>query len=159
MNLHNQRVPTPTPAMAVSSQQGQRGQDGIVFASQVRDATGASGGSASGAYISDPFINYDAKGLRLFVNIATGAATGTTTVKVQVQDVNAPGASGAWWDLAGAVTVGLLGNATGAMLTIYPGIASGANVTVNHHLGLVWRLVATQALAPATFTVSADYLS
>lgn len=158
MHNMNQWVPAPTPSQGVSYQSGPSGgqntpaQDGIVFKSQVRDQTGASGGSASGVYTSDVFQNPAAKGLRLFVNIATGAATGTVTIKLQAQSPDLT-----FWDVSGATTAALAGNTTGAVYTIYPAMPTGA-ASAQQHVGSRWRLVATLANAPATFAVGADYL-
>lgn len=160
MHNMNQWVPIPTPVQAVShgaQNNNLPAHDGVIFKAVVRDATGANGGSASGVYTSDWFQNPAAKGVRLFVNISTGAATGTTTVKIQVQD---PGpVTAAAWDLSGATTSALAGNTTGAVLTVLPNLTqTGANTFVQNALGSRWRVVATQALAPATFSVGADYL-
>lgn len=160
MNAHNQHVPAPLPLTQAydkldASRPVQR--DGVVFVSENRDATGTGShpaGSASGVYTSDIFQNPGGVGLRVFVGISTGAATGTTTVKVQVQDP----ATLSWWDLTGATTTALAGNTTGGVLTIHPAITVGANVGVSQCIGPTWRLVMTQALAPATVTVGADYL-
>ena len=159
MHNMNQWVPIPTPVQGVTygaEDNNLPARDGTIFKAFVRDQTGASGGSASGAYTSDWFQNPAAKGVRLFINISTGAATGTTTVKIQVQD---PGNPTAAWDLSGATTAALAGNTTGAVLTVYPNLTqTGANTFVQNALGSRWRVVATQALAPATFSVGADYL-
>lgn len=161
MQNKNQWVPVPTPVMGVSNTNvpGSTGNlpasDGIILPAFVRDQTGASGGTASGAYTSDWFQNPAAKGVRVFVKIATGAATGTTTVKLQVQNPADPTGS---YDLPGATTAALAGNTTGAVLVVYPTITASTGVAAQQHLGSRWRVVATQALAPATFSVGADYL-
>lgn len=152
------------PQSPIDSQAGTIGKSGVLFTSQVRDATGASGGSASGVYTSSEHYNRSARGVRLNVVIApTGAATGTVTVKLQVADPVSNSSSGTvWTDISGATTAAINGTGalTGSLLTIYPGLTgiANANDAVNQHLGPRWRAVATVALAPLTFTVGADYL-
>jgi hypothetical protein len=157
MHNQNQWVPSPTPLQAVGIVSGTRpAQDGIIFISEVRDATGTGAfptGSATGVYTSDWFQNPSARGVRLYLQIATGAATGTTTVQIQVQ--NPTNNSG--YNLSGAVTAAIAGNTTGTQLMVYPDVPTGAGIA-NNHLGSRWRVVVTQALAPATFTVGGDYL-
>jgi hypothetical protein len=99
-------------------------------------------------------FNPDAKGVRLFSVVANGS--GTVTTKIQVRDP----ATDAWVDLAGATTAAL-NNTTGIITTVYPGltgIADSAGVTINQHLGVEWRAVATVATATETFSVGAVYL-
>ncbi len=162
------------PGSPISDRPGTPGKSGILFASQVRDATGASGGSASGVYTSGEHYNRSAKGVRLNLVIApTGAATGTVTLKIQVPDPVSDSSSGTvWTDLVGLLSAATgfsingTGALTGAIFTIYPGLtgiadaaSSGtAGTTINQHLGPRWRAVATLANAPLTFTVGADYL-
>lgn len=143
------------------------GKSGVLFASQVRDATGASGGSASGVYLSSEHFNRNARGVRLNLVIApTGAATGTVLLKIQVPDPVSNSSSGTvWTDLTGTAggfaAVNGTGALTGVLYTIYPmgnTDATGAGPIVNQQLGPRWRAVATVALAPLTFTVGADYL-
>lgn len=140
----NRPVPNPAPGS------GEKGtvlnNAGVIFRSASR---------AAAAYTSDPIYNADAKGIRLFVaNDAAGG--GTATVKIQVQ---APG-SKVWVDLAGAVTAAI-GSSTGTIMTVYPGltgIADSAGVTINQHLGPVFRIVLTVGTATVTCGVDADYL-
>lgn len=138
------------------------GAPGILFASQVRDQTGASGGSASGVYTTSEHYNKSARGVRLHLVInPTGAATGTVTLKVQVIDP----VTATWEDLTGTAGGFAAVNGTGAtggvVYTIYPlgtTDATGAGAVVNQQLGPRWRGVATLANAALTFTVGADYL-
>jgi hypothetical protein len=119
---------------------------GILFASASRIVA---------AYNSEERYNPNCKGLRMFItNDAAGG--GTVTVKIQVKDP----IGDTWTDLAGATTAAL-GAVTGSIITIYPGltgIADAAGITINQHLGCVWRAVATVAVATVTFSVGAEYL-
>jgi hypothetical protein len=144
---------------------GYDGAPGVLFASQVRDQTGASGGSASGVYTSSEHYNRGARGVRLNLVInPTGAATGTVTLKLQVADP----VTSTWSDLNGTsgafVAVNGTGAPTGVIYTYYPlgtsdttGSASTGGI-VNQQVGPRWRAVATLANAALTFTVGADYL-
>ncbi len=164
------------PGSPIGDRPGTPGKSGILFASQVRDATGASGGSASGVYTSSEHYNRSAKGVRLNLVIApTGAATGTVSLVIQVPDPVSDSSSGTvWTDLVGTLTntatgplgVNGTGALTGAIMTIYPGLsgiadasgASGVGTVINQHLGPRWRAKVTVTNAPLTFTVGADYL-
>jgi hypothetical protein len=110
---------------------------------------------AAAAYTSQEFVNHHAKGLRF--TVANDAAGGSTaTAKIQVK---APG-SDVWVDLAGA-TSAAIGSSTGTITTVYPGltgIADAANVSINQHLGLSWRMVLTIGAATGISSVSAVYL-
>ncbi len=118
--------------------------DGIVFPSAVYAV----------ATNSPDIINADCKGIRIFTtNAATGGAT--VVVKVQVKDP----ATGAYTDLAGAATAAL-GAVTSSLMTIYPGltgIADSAGITINQHLGPIFRLVLTPS-ATTTAGVGVDFL-
>ncbi len=120
---------------------------GIIFPSQSR---------SSGAYNSDPIYNPNAKGIRLYVT-NDGAGGSTATVKIQVLN---PIDETTWVDLAGATTAAL-GAVTGSICTIYPGltgIADAAGITINQHLGSVFRIVLTTTVGAAVQAVGADYL-
>ncbi len=157
----NVNEPVPGQGPIDPTVAGQLGNDvsGIIFRSQARSESGASGGTASGAYVSQDFYNPTAKGVRLYTVInPTGAATGTVTVKIQVIDP----ATDTYVDLSGATTAAINGTGapTGVLLTVYPGLTgiANANDAVNQFLSPRWRAVATVALASLTFTVGGDYL-
>jgi hypothetical protein len=154
MNTVNQ----PIPGIASSSATGS-GKSGVIFGSQARDQTGASGGTASGVYVSQEYYNPGNVGARFIVVISpTGNASNTVTFKVQVADpVSAPTI---WSDLPLATTTAINGTGalTGTQLTIYPSAATTGTV-VNQHLGTRWRGVATVAVGTLTFTVGGDYLA
>ena len=66
--------------------------------------------------------------------------------------------SGTWIDLAGAAFPAQTGTGA-AMLTIYPGIAETANVSVSDVLPRNWRVVATMSgTTSMTFSIGACYL-
>jgi hypothetical protein len=119
---------------------------GVLFVSASRTAA---------AYNSDEQFNPNCKGIRLFTtNDAAGGST--ATVKIQVKDP----VGDTWTDLAGATTLAL-GAVTGSITTIYPGltgIADAAGITINQHLGCVWRAVLTIGVATGTASVGAEYL-
>jgi hypothetical protein len=120
--------------------------DGIIFPSASRGVT---------SFNSADILNSDCKGIRLFItNDAAGG--GTVTVKIQVKDP----ATGNYTDLAGAASAAL-GAVTSSIVTIYPGltgIADAAGVTINQHLGPVFRVVLTVGTATVTCGVGADFL-
>jgi hypothetical protein len=120
---------------------------GIIFPSQSR---------TNGTYNSAALYNPNAKGVRL--TVANDAAGGSTaTAKIQVLN---PADGVTWVDLAGA-TSAAVGSSTGTITTIYPGltgIADAAGVTINQHLGSVWRVVLTTTVGAAVASVGADYL-
>lgn len=119
---------------------------GIIFPSQSRTAA---------TYNSDPIYNPNAKGIRLYTAMDNGG--GNATVKIQVLN---PADGTTWIDLAGA-TSAAISNSTGTITTIYPGltgIADSAGVTINQHLGSVFRIVLTVAAATGVCSVGADYL-
>ena len=126
--------------------------NGVIFPSAARTESADPDGLGAGLYASAEMHNFGAKGVDIFVD-TTSSGSGTVAVKLQKKD---PG-SGTWHDIAGAVTA-TLNDPADANLTVYPGIAETANVSVSDHLGLTWRVVATVATASATFSVGAVYL-
>ena len=157
----------PQSPIDATAKGGDAGAPGILFASQARSLTGASGGTASGVYVSSEHYNRGARGVRLNLVISpTGAATGTVLLKVQVP-CPVPDSTGTvvWTDLTGTAggfaAVNGTGAITGVQYTIYPmgtSDATGAGAIVNQQLGPRWRAVATVALDTLTFVVGADYL-
>lgn len=122
-------------------------RQGIIFRSLSR---------VVGAVNSAPYYNPNAKGIRFWV--ANDAAGGSTVV-VKIQVLN-PADGVTWVDLAGA-TSGTINSSTGTITTVYPGltgIADAAGVTINQHLGTMWRMVITTAVATGTSSVGAEYL-
>ena len=126
--------------------------NGIILASAERNHTDDPAGLGAGIYVSDPIQNFNARGVDLFLN-TTSTTAGTVTVKIQKRDPS----SGTWHDLTSATT-GAVADPADAILTVYPGIAETANVSVSDHLGLTWRRHVTVATAAVTFSVGAVYL-
>jgi len=136
----------PVPAPGNHGTADTANRNGTVFPSASR---------AVAAYNSEPMYNPGARGVRLFV-ANDNANSGTATAKIQVQDPE----SKVWIDLAGA-TSAAIGNSTGTITTVYPGltgIADSAGVTINQHLGPVWRVVLTIGTGTCVNSVGADYL-
>lgn len=138
----NQPIPSPPTATAAGSTL----VEGTLFPSLSRIVA---------VYTTDERFNPNCKGIRLFV--ANDAAGGSTaTCKIQVKDP----VSDTFVDLAGA-TSAAIGASTSTIVTIYPGltgIADAGGVTINQHLGCVWRAVLTIAVATGTSSVGAEYL-
>ena len=122
------------------------GVEGVIFASASRIVA---------AYTSNPIVNTSWRGVRIFTsNDAAGGSTATAKIQIMAPD------SGVWIDVAGAATAAL-GSTTGSIITVYPGltgIADAAGVTINQHLGPIWRVVLTIAVATGTSSVSGHYL-
>ena len=100
--------------------------------------------------------NYAWRGVRLTLDIT--AVTGTTpsmTIKLQAKDP----LSGKYVNIPGAAFAAKTATGT-SQLTIYPGIAAAANVSVNDALPRDWRAVATiTGTTPVfTFSLGAAYL-
>ena len=160
----NERVPAPPPTGAVSAytEAGAtvkaQGKVGVIFPNTSR---------VTGTYTTDPIFNPTARGVRLTLVIApTGPATGTYALTVEVPD---PVDSTVWKPLLGTLATGVTGVGTGALtgaiLTIYPGLTGIADagavngpVTVNQHLGPMWRAKVVTTLDTLTFSVGGDYL-
>jgi len=151
MGVINQPVPSAHP-YGHPEAAGSSNLNGVIFVSASRNETDDPAGLGAGIYVSDPIINANARGVDLFAD-TTSTTAGTVTVKIQKRDP----ASGNWYDLAGATT-GAIADPADVLLTVYPGIAETANVSVSDHLGHVWRVHATVATAAVTFSVGAVYL-
>ena len=126
--------------------------NGVIFASAARNQTDDPTGDGAGVYVSGEMHNTSALGVDIFAD-TTSTGTGTVAVKLQKKDP----ASGNWYDIAGATT-GAIADPADVVLTVYPGIAETANVSVSDHLGGTWRVHATVATAAVTFSVGAVYL-
>ena len=144
----NQNVPSPGNLGVADT----ANYNGVIFASAERNQTDDPTGDGAGIYVSADMHNVSARGLDLFVD-TTSSTAGTLTVKVQRKDP----ASGTYFDIAGATTVSI-NDPADVNLTIYPGIAETANISVSDTLGHIWRVHATVATAAVTFSVGACYL-
>ena len=148
MSFPNQQVPSPGN-LGVSDQTN---YNGIIFLSAARTESADPDGLGAGVYASPEMHNPGARGVDIFT-VATSSGAGAVTVKVQKKDP----ASGTWIDLTSAATAAIADPGS-SVLTIYPGIAETANVSVSDHLGYTWRVVATVGTAAVTFSVGAVYL-
>ncbi len=117
----------------------------VVFSSAARTADANSGNATYGHY------NYTHRGVKLHVDIDSVTGTGTIDCKVQGRDP----VSGSWVDITSASTGADTAGTT--ELTIYPGIAETANVSVSDVLPRNWRVVAT-VVTGGTFSVGASYI-
>jgi len=110
--------------------------------------------TASGG--TDAQVNRNFKGAILYLKVGSINA-GTLDAKVQVKDP----ASGDWVDVVGAAWPQVSGpSATAVALTVYPGVAETANVSVSDVLGRDWRVFYTLAGGAnnCLTTVGAQYL-
>lgn len=105
---------------------------------------------AAGTHNSAAITTSGYTGARIFLDV-TNANGGSVTPKVQVLDQ----ISGNWVDLSGAAFAATSANGT-SHLTIRPGIAETANVSVSDSLGNTIRVVATVATATVTFSIGID---
>src|SRR3990167_2859387 len=117
----NQNVPSPGNLGVADT----ANYNGVIFASAERNQTDDPTGDGAGIYVSADMHNVSARGLDLFVD-TTSSTAGTLTVKVQRKDP----ASGTYFDIAGATTVSI-NDPADVNLTIYPGIAETANISVS----------------------------
>lgn len=148
MATTNQPVPSPGNLGVADT----NNRNGVIFASAERNHTDDPHGLGAGIYISEEMQNYNARGVDIFTN-TTSSGSGTLVIKLQKKDPN----SGTWFDIAGAAS-STINDPADEYLTVYPGIAETANVSVSDHLGLTWRVHATVATAAVTFSVGAVYL-
>lgn len=98
--------------------------------------------------------NAACKGVKVVVNIGTLTGTSPTlTVQIQGQDP----ASGTWYTL---LTSAALAAAGTTVLTVYPGVATTANVAASDVLPRTWRVnvVGGGTITNATYTVGATLL-
>jgi hypothetical protein len=89
---------------------------------------------------------------------AQSGTSPTLDVKIQCYDV----VSAAWQDLAGAAFTQVTSATGTANLTIYPGIAETANVSVSDHIGRTWRpyfTIGGSNTPLVTFSLGGEYLA
>ena len=103
--------------------------------------------TGNGAAIPPPAL---ANGLTLFLNITAASGTAPTlAVKLQCLDQ----VSGAWFDVPGASFASAVGVST-QTLTLFPGAAVVANVSVNQTIRNIYRAVYTIGGTTPSFTFS-----
>lgn len=95
--------------------------------------------------------NWTHRGVKLHIDVDAVVGGGSVDVKVQTKDP----VSGTWVDLTSASTGADTAGTT--ELTIYPGIAETANVSISDVLPKTWRVYAT-IVTSATFSVGASYI-
>lgn len=95
--------------------------------------------TATVTFNSDIQTNFEAKGIRLSLNVSAISGTSPTLdVKLQHKDP----VSGTWIDITGAAFAQKTSTGTDD-LVIYPGITSTANRRVSDALPKTWRAVCT----------------
>ena len=116
-------------------------KEDIVLASALRTATATSDDQNNDGY----------RGVILILNMSAEDGAITLTPKVQVKDP----VSGNYVDLAGAAFAAQTATGT-KMLTIYPGLAETANVSVSDVLPKTWRIVSTMSGSTSmTYSIAA----
>lgn len=103
--------------------------------------------SGVSATMSAPLVD---KGLTLFLSVSAAAGT-TPTLDCKVQQMDE--ISGAWFDVAGAAFAQVV-TASQAALTIFPGAAQVANVSVNGTIRNRFRVLFTIGGTTPSFTFS-----
>jgi hypothetical protein len=106
-------------------------------------------GQATAVLSSADQINYNGRGIQVFLNI-TAATAANIALTIQGKDV----ASGTYYPLLVTANV-----ATGGVLyTVYPGVTVAANVAVSQCLPRTWRIVANVTATSVTATIGASVL-
>ncbi len=116
--------------------------EGTLLDSAARTATTASADQT----------NYNAKGVRIFINATASAATPSVVFTIEVKDpVSAK--------YTAVATSAAITGAGHTVVTVYPGITAAANVSISHVLGRTWRVTATAADADSlTYSVGYSYI-
>lgn len=116
-----------------------RNLSGTLLASAARTA----------AVSSSAQTNYNARGVRIFINVTVHAVSAALVPTLEVQDP----VSGVWTAvLTGAAITGI-GH---TILTLFPGATVAANVTLSNALGKLWRVTMTPGNANSV-TYSVGY--
>lgn len=110
---------------------------------------------AAGTFNSAEQTSFGSRGLRLYLDITAVNGVGPTLdIKIQIKD----NLTGTFFDLPGASFVQAIATGT-QMLTLYPGIAVSANVSVSDLISKNWRAVAVVSTGDDfTFSLEAEYL-
>lgn len=116
-----------------------------VFSSATRTTSEGSGHATYG------HRNKTHRGVKLIVDVDSVVGGGSVDCKVQTRDA----ISGSWVDLTSASTGADTAGTT--ELTIYPGIAETANVSISDVIPYEWRVYAT-IVTSATFSVTGNYI-
>lgn len=123
-------------------------------ARHVADTTTCTGGSA-GQFCSAAQTNTYWRGVRLFLNVTAEPAAAAATCKMQNYDYT----STTWQDIPGAAFA-TIDDVTSddVNLTLYPGVAETANVSVSDVLGRQWRVHCAVTQSSLTFSIGAHLL-
>lgn len=116
-----------------------RNQQGTLLASLARTATAT----------SEDQTTYDARGVRVFINVTVDGAAASIVPTIEVKDP----ASGTYTAILTGAAIAAVGH---TVLTVYPGATVAAGVTLSIPIGKTWRLKMTHADADA-ITYSAGY--
>jgi len=118
----------------------QRSNEAItVLASAARTATVSSA----------DFVNYNGKGLTLFINVSAASATPSVVFMIEVKDP----ISGFYWGMLATAAITGVGT---SMLWLHPGLNLVPNQRENLPLARTWRVTATHADADSiTYSVAA----
>lgn len=92
------------------------------------------------------------KGIRVVIDITAVTATPAITVTIQGKDE----LSGKYYTLLASAALATTGT---TVLTVYPGLATVANVTIGMPLPLIWRVITAHGDSDsATYSVAAELL-
>lgn len=106
--------------------------------------------AAAGTTNSSDQTNYNGRGVQIVVDI-TAATAMTLTVNIQGKDA----ASGKYYTILASAAFAATGT---NQLTVYPGAAVTANVSINQPLPRVWRVQAVVTGTSVTATVGASVI-
>lgn len=121
----------------------QNNTEGTLLASAARTATVASADQT----------NYNARGVRVFINVTATSATPSITITIQEKDP----ISGNYIDKLVSAAITTTGQKT--TLVMYPGVTAAANVAISEPLGRTWRINATHSDADSiTYSVAYGYI-
>lgn len=112
-----------------------------------------SSAARTAAVSSADYVNHGHRGVRLIIDVT--ADPGTAAVTFTIQGKNPTG--GDYYTILASAALADVGVTT---LTVYPGIAATANVSVSDVLPAEWRLNVTVADAESlTYSVGCDLLA
>lgn len=116
---------------------------GTLLASAARTATTS----------SSDITNYNAKGVRVFINVTVDPAAASVVPTITVKDP----VSGVYTAILTGAAIAAVGH---TVLTVYPGATVAAGVTLSTVLGTVWRVTITAADADSlTYSVGYEMLT
>jgi len=116
-----------------------RNISGTLLASAARTATTSSADQS----------NYNAKGVRVFINVTVHAVSAALVPTIEVKDP----VSGVYTAIATGASITTTGH---TVITVYPGATVAANVTLSNALSKTWRVTMTPGNANSV-TYSVGY--